>query len=249
MKNLIFENPSLKQALCEIRYEPLDSDVSVEMLGKLVPILNGKYPLTEVFDSSPVRVSTEDKVVTHTRNTYKFYSKIHSYELLIKNDAFSFLVKPNHTTKYNNEEFYGKLYEEWENVSNALEIDSAIGIGVRFINKLEVDNVYNNDYFFPTDSKYFPRSGLDGKVNFTSKSEFQIDSYNLLIVTSACRNIFHKNKREFFLDIDRIVTETVKKENIEVKLKDLHKDIKEVFFSSITKGYEEKMRGNSDLNR
>lgn len=249
MKNLIFENPSLKQALCEIRYEPLDNDVSAEMLGKLVPILHENYPLTEVFDNSPVRVSIEDKVVTPPSNTYKFYSEIHSYELLIKNDAFSFLVKPNHTTKYNNEEFYGKLCQEWENVSNSLEIDGAIGIGVRFINKLEVDNVYNNDYFFSTDSKYFPRSGLDGKVNFTSKSEFQIDSYNLLIVTFACRNIFHKNKREFFLDIDRIVTETVKKENIEVKLKDLHKDIKEVFFSSITKGYEEEMRGNSDLNR
>ena len=118
---------------------------------------------------------------------------------------------PNHTTKYNKEEFYGKLSKEWRNVSNALEIDSAIRIGARFINKLEFDDVYSNDYIFSRDSKYFPKSGLDGKINFTNRNQIQIDSSNLLIVTSACRNILHKNKREFFFDIDRIVTEDVAK--------------------------------------
>lgn len=248
MKNLIFETSSLKQALCEIRYEPLNSDFSTKMFETLVPILREEYLLTEVFANSPVEVSIEGKVVPHLMNTYKCYSKIHSYELLIRNGAFSFLVRPNHTTKYNKEDFYGKLCEEWENVSNALEIDSAIRIGARFINKLEVDDVYSNDYIFSRDSKYFPKSGLDGKINFTNRNQIQVDSTNLLIITSGCRNIYRKNKREFFLDIDRIVTEDIMKEDIEVKLEDLYKDIKEVFFSSITKSYEEKMRDNSDLN-
>ena len=85
IKSQIFETPSLKQALCEIRYEPLNSDFSTKMFETLVPILRDEYLLTEVFANSPVGVSIEGKVVPYPMNTYKFYCKINSYRKFVKN--------------------------------------------------------------------------------------------------------------------------------------------------------------------
>ena len=239
-----FENPSLIQALCEIRYQPLSNEATGTMLGILVPILTEKYPVFNVIDEAPFKLNVGGQVIGETNNRYKFSSNSHSYVITVKRDSFSLAVNPSELTKYKKEEFYSSLCFEWNRVSEALKIGKITRIGVRYINKLHVDNVTKNSDFFSKDSEYFPKSGLSAGINFANRNEFQIDGTNRFIVTSGSNLLPNQNnKREFLLDIDRIVEgEDFTKETIENKLVTLHKDIESVFFSSITELYEEKMK-------
>lgn len=240
-----FENPSLKQALCEIRYRPISVDMASRMLGKLVPLLLEEYPLSEVIDDSPFRINLGGQTITEGNiHRYKFSSDTHSFIITVKRDAFSFTLNPSQSSSYRKDEFYSRLCKEWKRISDALNIDKITRIGVRFINKLHVENVEKNSDYFSVDSLYLPKSGLTEGLNFVNRNEIQTDTTNKFIVISGSNPIQNQTgKREFLLDIDRIVEGgEINQNTIEDKLVNLHKDIEKVFFGSITELYKSKMK-------
>ncbi len=245
MSHPTFENPSLRQALCEIRYRPISDAVSSRMLGKLVPLLSEEYPLSDVIDDSPFKINLGGQTITEgNMHRYKFSSDEHSYIITVKRDAFSFTLNPSQTTNYSKEEFYNRLCIEWNRISDALDIIKITRIGVRYINKLQIENVQQNSDFFSVDSLYFPKSGLTEGFNFMNRNEIQMNKTNRFIVIAGSNPLQNETgKREFLLDIDRIVEgEELANDTIKDKLVNLHKDIEDVFFGSITELYKDKMK-------
>ncbi len=239
-----YEKPTLKEALCEIKYKPVSQDVSKGMLTGLVSLLSEEYPFSDVIDESPFHLNVAGQgIISEKVHRYKFSSDMHSYLVAVKKDSFSFVLNPSDKTKYDQTEFYKKLCSEWNKISKLLQVEKIDRIGVRFVNLLEVDVDKKNDEYFQAESDYLTKFGLDNTRHFFNRAEVSLDEQNRSIVMVGCQpSKQHVDKKELLLDIDRIVEQNdMRQDSIESKVKTLHKDIEEVFFNSITEDYKREM--------
>lgn len=239
-----FNSPSLKRAICEIRYLPISDDESSMILSKVSALLLDLYPKVDVSDESPFQIRIGGQSSSRPNNMYQFSSNDHSMIVTIKRDAFSFTLVPTDQTKYSKNFFFDKLVEEWEKVSDKLGINSVSRIGIRFINKLRVDISHSNTEYFTKESLYIPNSGLERGNFFINKNEVELDNNNRFIVTSGSLHIPKvENEKELVLDIDRIIegANIVSGSGIKPLVLTLHKDLEEVFFTSITEKYRKLM--------
>ncbi len=120
-----FENPTLREAVCEIRYDlPAASDWGKRMPSGLLSTLEKDYPLFDVIDESPFKFAVDGNVVTETIHRFRFSSDEHPYIITVKKDAFALSLKPNKEKQYEWEEYYKKLCKEWSRISDILKLEN-----------------------------------------------------------------------------------------------------------------------------
>ena len=241
-----FDNPSLKEAICEVRYSsPVSQapDWGQRMPTNLVAELGHTYPLFDVIDESPFKFVLGNNLVTEVQHKFRFSSKDHNYTLTVKKDAFALILKVDDKSKYSWAEYHKKLNEEWGKLTKILGVEIVNRVGIRFINSLEVDGSLKLGKLLSEKSQYIPSILLGDVPRFTNKTDLSLDEVNKLIVTLVYQKVGDKDKKELFFDIDRI------RENVDMPIgclekvsEELHTDVETAFFNSITDEYRAIMR-------
>ena len=227
-----YKNPSLKEAICEIRYNASSSDPdwAKKIPHKLSSVLSDDYPLFEVLDESLVQFEIGNKLLSPIIHRFQYSSENKKHFITVKENTFSFSIKPYKDEQYCWESYHKKLCEEWDRLKNILEVESITRIGMRFVNSLEIESSLKPIMLLDSESKYIPRGILEHSNKFFNKAEFSLNEDNRFIIYFVYRDTSNKDKKELILDIDRIKEkDDISSDDISKITTDIHSDIEKVF--------------------
>jgi uncharacterized protein (TIGR04255 family) len=240
-----FENPSLKEAICEIIFTTVSSDPdwSKRIPHKLSSILQNDYPLFEVLDEAPFRFEFGGNQISPSMHKFKYSSENQRHIITVKQNSFAYSIKPDEDERYSWNTFHEKLCAEWDRLKTIIEAHSINRVGMRFINFLEINESVFPESLLNHESKYIPKAILENPQNFFNKSDFSLDKNNKFIIHLLYRDSTNSTAKELIFDIDRITeNDNISVDNLYSTSDKIHKDIENVFFSSITDEYKDIMR-------
>lgn len=238
-----FEKPSLAEAICELRYAALTPEALRRAPGKLLPALQNAYPLLDVQDETPFKLAIDGRAISENINSYRFSNEDNKYTITVRKDAFVFSLIPDEKNEYDWPEFKKKLCTDWPLVAEALQIEEIHRVGIRFINILEIDANINNSDYLSADCDYIPKRSVLSQRAFFNRQEFSTDDENRFIIMTGAQTKAGKETKDIIVDIDRITERTaIAAEELSEVVENMHEDIEEVFFHSITDTYKKRMK-------
>jgi uncharacterized protein (TIGR04255 family) len=233
-----YPNPSIAEALCEIRFGTAITNFQ-ESMKELKKVLKPLYPDPQEKNIKQYHatikemgVSVEEKPVS----MWVFKHKQRNHLIQIS----PHMVSVNEIEKYPGWKIFSEdLSFAWDAIEKIFSISSIKHIGLRYINLIPRKNADEPLSQWLQPNRYYPDGILDSTTGFVSRSEFNIADSKRLIVTIA-EAVQKNHEKGFIFDIDAItqINDSLDWPLILEKIDSLHTLISEVFLSSIARKYE-----------
>jgi len=242
-------NPTIAESLCEIHFDCNSSEKQpAEMFLKaLKSELSSDYPsVTEQqikqFQAAitEMGISVNEDKVTTTRLIFKHKERNHMIQFLPN------VLTINEVQKYPGWNLFSQdICRGWKALTSSLPEVCVKRIGLRYINLIPRRNPLEPLSAWLKSNIYYPTAILNSSSGFSARNEFDIGN-NIRLIITLSEPAQKEKKGGIVFDIDVIVFVDGREMNwslIKEQLEILHKEIWQVFSTSLSQKYESLLNG------
>lgn len=223
-------NAPIREAIIDVQVLGLDN-INQEQVENLHIFIEEKYPLKKILFEFHGKFQIKDtEVLNDSKSLFKgiiFSNKENNRKVQFRTNGFSF----NFLSPYTNwEEFYTEASVLWEIYIKELNPLVIKGIGLRYINRIDLPKPFNNFQEYITNMPIIPNSLPQFYNNFFCQIETPCKNKEFKVVITETIESDTKEIVQFILDID-----VFKNIDSNFDFKDLNKmrDIKNLVFEDI----------------
>lgn len=242
-----FPNPTIAEALCEIHF-------GLNKKTKWNQVWYGKFyeKIREEFDTMEPKQVIDVNSILGPQGVAQavsppiirmfYYHKKRHYLLQLSPDIFTV----NEIKKYPGWNiFIEDIQNGWNQLCEVIKPDKVTRIGLRYINKIPRTESNRQLGEWLADTKYYPKHILSIDSNFLSRFEYNINPDHRVIVTVGQSLNSKEPVKPIVLDLDTILKTDLSANwsHLKAHINNLHEQIWEIFFSSITPRLKKYLEG------
>ena len=243
-----YPNPTISEALCEIRFElPEGASWKPSLPGEFFKRVQDDYPEMEPAYEVGLQLEFGPKKIGHSlsppRQLARFTHASRPLILQLSENVFSVNVLPVYPGWSSMRE---DVVTAWSQARSVLKPAKVTRVGLRYINRIERKKPDETPSEWLSAGDYISAGVLRSKGAFLSRVESHIDQENVLIVTVAeIQSDDTDAMRPIVLDIDRIVEKqlSVKNDALLKEMDSLHEHVWQVFESAMTPRLAKQLKG------
>jgi len=249
-----YKKPVLREAVCQLVFS--NENWSNSFVGKILSELQEDYPNFDTVTGSNIRLDVKEGGMLEQKLlpsivSYKYCDKDNNNSITIsenpseKEVSFSFHTIQGKHYHYNWNNFLDEFLRVWEKIRQIINPEGINRIGMRYINHIPFKEKETPSKYLKKESEYIPSYILSQYLGFLSNTELYLSSGNKVKIILASITYQETNKKAILFDIDRMRQTQVKPNNEDIKkiAEELHLDIENIFFDSITENLKNQMRG------
>lgn len=241
-----YPQPTIQEALCEIRFEELDSKVEGDFFTKMFDDVREEFPSIEPIHQHQVDIKLSSQGMTQSIRPSEQRFKCTSEDgiRLIQFSPKTFIV--NFLDKYPGwDSFEEVIVNNWEKMVNHINPLTVCRVGLRYINKLPAISIDEKLGKYLKNSEFVPTALIESEEKGFMRLE-TIPQKGKVSVTSVGLNEKESSgtSRVYMFDIDCIHEGELSssKNSIEEIVNELHGHVWDIFDASMSEDLEKYLK-------